>query len=138
MGGISGAFAFGACATSFVRMADAMLRALGGTEVVLRFKGGPLSDGVDGTSRLGVSTMLTEDIAFSPAVLQQSGESTFECMISARAVEEQMEKRQSNTAEEMLQSALGVVHNEKILRIRGIAADLVSGQPYLYRLTVQE
>ena len=136
---------------ALARAAEAMLRALGGCEVTLRFSGGASPDDAASNRRLGLGTSETEDVALSPVVVRYGNTSTsasqtrgtgaddsFEFMIAGSAVDEQVELRQTGTAKALFESALGFVNDGKLLRITGVSADFHSGAAYLYRVTARE
>ncbi len=115
---------------SMLRAADAMLHALGGTEVTLRFPG-PELEGQPPT---------TEDVAISPAVVRNLGATNgrrhFEVVLSVRAMAELADLRQAATPQELLDSCLGVVRNGALLSLERVETDIFAGEPYLYRLIV--
>lgn len=119
-------------------MADALLRSLGGKSIILRFSFASQLDATGASARLGLGSDVTEEVALSPAVVRTSQDGSFECTVSARAVQQQVSVRQSSTAEDLFHSSIGVVCDGKLLRITGVEAELFAGQPYLYRLTIRE
>ncbi len=121
-----------------IRTTDALLRALGGTRIALRFSCASQLDTTGASARLGLTSDVTEEVALSPAVVRASDDGSFVCTVSARPVQQQVDIRQSQTAEDLFQSALGVVRDGKLLRIIGIECELFAGQPYLYRLMIRE
>lgn len=115
---------------SMLRAADAMLHALGGTEVTLRFPAAPM-EGQPAT---------TEDVAISPAVVRNLGASNgrrhFEVVLSARALGALADLCQVASPQELLDSCLGVVRNGALLSLERVETDIFAGEAYLYRLIV--
>ncbi len=120
------------------RVAEAMLGALGGREVALRFRGAPVTDGSEANPRLGLSATVSEDVALSPAVIRDGGDKTFDLVISGRAVQELVDLRQTGTAQALFDAALGFVVDGKSLTIANVSAELLGGTAYLYRITARE
>lgn len=120
------------------RASEAMLRVLGGGKVVVRFKGEPLVDGAGANPRLGLAINLTADVAFAPTAIRDVGDGTYEFVIAARPVQDQIDIRQTGTAQALFDAVLGVVREDKLLRIVNVSAESFAGVPYLYRLRAQE
>jgi hypothetical protein len=120
------------------RAAEAMLRALGGSEVTLRFNGGAISDDAASNPRLGLGANLSEDVALSPVVVRDVGDGALEFVLPASIVEAQVELRQAGTATTLFQAALGFNHNGKLMRIESASTDFHAGAAYLYRVTARE
>lgn len=123
---------------AMARAAEAMLRALGGNEVVLRFAGTPLSDDAASNPRLGLATNACDDVPLSPAVVRNAADDALEFVLPASVVDGQVELRQVGTAKALFESALGFVHDGKLMRIESVAADFQAGAAYLYRVTARE
>jgi hypothetical protein len=123
---------------AMARAAEAMLRALGGSEVTLRFSGGAISDDAASNPRLGLGTNLTEDVALSPVVVRDAGDGVLEFVLPASVVDAQVELRQTGTATTLFQAALGFIHHGKLMRIESASADFHTGAAYLYRVTARE
>jgi hypothetical protein len=123
---------------ALARAAEAMLRALGGCEVVLRFRGAAISDDAGSNPRLGLGTKISEDVTLSPVIVRSAAEDSFEFVIAGSTVDRQVELRQTGTAKALFDSALGFVKDGKLLRVAGVSTDLHSGAAYLYRVTGRE
>lgn len=123
---------------ALVRAAEAMLRSLGGSEVVLRMKGAVDVGTANANPRLGLVTNVGEDVVLAPAVVRDTGDGAFEVVISGRAVEEQVEQRQTGSGEALFEMALGFAVSGKVLRIEEVAVDSFGGVPYLYRVKARE
>ena len=117
---------------ALARAAEAMLRALGGTEVKLRC---PVSAAKDPQSRqLGLEAPVTEDIAISPVVVRRSGDD-LELLIAPSSVAQFIQDR-GQTAEQFFDSVLAVLQENRALRVSSFADDQFAGAAYLYRVTL--
>lgn len=121
---------------SMLRAADAMLHALGGAYVTLRFPG----PRVEHDPRVGLPETLVEDVAISPAVVRriadQNGRRRLEVLFSANALRALADLRSAASPEALLETALGVLRDGTLLRIERVDSDIFAGTPYLYRLIV--
>lgn len=122
------------------RAAEAMLRALGGTEVLVRV---PAGAGVSTEGlRLGFTTRPTEDIAVSPVVRtaakDASAQTRTEFLVAASIMDRIAEDHQYASASDLFSVSLGIVCQGKLFRIAGVRAELFAGAPYLYRVTISE
>jgi len=121
---------------SMLRAADAMLHALGGAYVTLRFPG----PRVEQDPRVGLPETLVEDVAISPAVVRriadQDGRRRLEVLLSANALRALADLRSAASPEALLETALGVLRDGALLRIERVDSDIFAGTPYLYRLIV--
>ena len=96
-----------------MRMADALLRSLGGTAVALRF---PVTAASADAEQLGLSAPVFEDVALSPAVFRRlhaqvgkDGGAVYELLISATAVNAQMALLGLSSVAELFAAGLGIV-----------------------------
>lgn len=136
MGGYSGDVSR---AEALLRAADALLRALGPSEVVLILPV-PMQQT---NSDLGLAAPAVEQLSLSPAVVRKIGSSTttrtqLEVMLSASTVAAQAESRNFDPASALFDSALGVLHGGKLLRIESVGWDSFSDTPYLYRIMLTD
>ncbi|HYX70987.1 MAG TPA: hypothetical protein VE825_17765 [Terriglobales bacterium] len=119
------------------RAAESFLRALGGGSVLLRLPVGAPA----GSSDLGLASPLIEDVALEPAVVralppgQDAGQARIEVLLSAAAVEAQVERSGYPSAEELFAAALGLVLAGKLWRVASVTSDTFAGAAYLYRVT---
>ena len=118
-----------------VRMADGLLRALGGVPISLRL---PTPIATPGTSgELGLSAPIFQDVSLEPVMvrdLSAAKQQKFELLISASAVSQQVELQNADSADALFALALGFVHGDDLLQIESVAADEFAGTPYLYRV----
>lgn len=122
---------------SMARAAEVFLRSLGGGAVLLRLPVGSQP----GSADLGLASPLIEDVALEPAVVralpagQTAAAPRVEILLSAAAVQEQVERRGYPSADELFAAALGLVVAGKLWRIAGVTSDTYAGSTYLYHVT---
>ncbi len=121
---------------SMARAAEVFLRSLGGGTVLLRLPVGSQP----GSADLGLASPLIEDVALEPAVVRslptaQEAAPRVEVLLSAAAVQAQVELRGYQSADALFAAALGLVLAGKLWRIVNLAADTFAGAAYLYRVT---
>lgn len=119
---------------AFIRAADAMLRALGGTSVILRIAvtGGPATG-------LGTAPPLTEDIALAPAAVRALPDAgRVEVLLSASALRHAAQKRGLASADELLAVTLRLLHAGSEMVLDEISSETFAGVPYLYRISARE
>ena len=126
--------------TSAIRAADSLLRSLGGTCISLRIPSPLLSGGTP--TEIGLAPPLYQDITLAPAVLRSLTNSKpalararYEILISASAVQKQIELNNFDSADDFFASSLGLVYQGDLLRVENVARDDFAGSPYLYRIT---
>ena len=124
---------------AMARVTEAMLRALGAAEVTLRLPVAAAQTNAD----LGLATPVTEDVVIKPAVLRSLPSTTkergrMELLVAASTVVEQAVSRNAESADALLDGALGIVHNDKLLRIQSVETHAVAEDPCFYRITAVE
>jgi hypothetical protein len=130
MTGISGAAA--------ARAADAMLRTLGGTEVVLLFAAAGLPG--EGIAELGLVDPGVEQAAIAPViVVELTSESNgprrrIEVVAGQAAMAEQVSQRGVASADVLFETALGLLYCGEVFHIQGFIVERLGGVPYLYRV----
>ena len=131
------------------RAAEAMLRALGGSEVVFRVQA--QMSPAESDHGLGLTAPLTEDVAIAPvvvcAVAPDEGEATrFELLLAPNALSAALTAR-GQTAEEFFATTVGVLHpltaqesaeEPALLHLESVGVELLAGVAYLYRVRVSE
>ncbi len=121
---------------NLARAAEAMLRALGGDTATLLL---PIpTDAALDEDGLGLTAIAAEEVAFSPVVVRSlapaEGRARRELLFPAAAVAAQVDSHGAASAEALFQSALGVRHQGRLLRIESVAPELFAGSAYLYRV----
>ncbi len=124
---------------AMARVTEAMLRALGAAEVTLRL---PVNVALINAD-LGLATPVTEDVVIKPAVLRslpssKAGSGRVELLVAASTVVEQAVSRNAESPEALLDTALGIVHNDKLLRIQSVDVHAIAEDPCFYRITAAE
>ncbi len=124
------------------RSAEAMLRALGGGEVQLRFATLPDSS-APGDARLGLAETGSEDAVVSPVVVRNasganSNAAKTEMLIAASSIEKLVELRSLGSADALFNAAIAVVHQSRAYRIASVSTEFYGGAPYLYCVMVTE
>lgn len=130
MTGISGAAA--------ARAADALLRTLGGTEVVLLFP----AAGMPGDAVAGVG-LVDPGVVQAPIgpviVKERSTENSgprrrIELLAGCSALAEQVSQRNVASADVLFETALGLVYDGEVFHIEGYVVERLEGMAYLYRV----
>jgi len=123
-------------------LADALLRSLAGTSVMLRVTG-PSAPAEQ--SELGLMATAFSEIALSPAVMRKLRPSTqdanaanWELLVSASSVARQVNALNLASAQALFAMALAVNVAGQDYLIDSIASNEAFGQVYLYRLILRE
>jgi hypothetical protein len=130
MTGISGAAA--------ARAADAMLRTLGGTEVILLFAAAGLPG--EGIAELGLVDPGVEQAMISPVIVvelttENNGpRRRIELLAGQEAMEEQVSQRNVASADVLFETALGLLYCGEMFHIQGFVVERIGGVAYLYRV----
>jgi hypothetical protein len=129
---------FGINGVALVRAADAMLRALGGAEVTLLFPQQTLAD--DTSVELGLVDPGVEQVKFSPVVVRnlptgnEGPRRKLEFLLPASLVASEAVDRNVASGADLLNGALGLVHQGETFHIAGITTECFAGTAYLYRV----
>lgn len=131
MTGISGAAA--------ARAADAMIRTMGGTEVILLFPAAGIP--ADAVAGLGLVDPGVVQAAISPVIVREfTAENNgprrrIELLAGSSAMAEQVSQRNVASAEVLFETALGLVYCGELFHIQGFVVERLAGVAYLYRVT---
>ena len=124
------------------RLADALLRAQGGSSVALRMPA-VSADASDG-AQLGLSTQGFQDLALSPAVFRKAratskegDAASYELLVSATAVSQVVGEMQLDSADALFAQAMAVVMGGKLFLIESVTSSVANGKAYLYRLLLR-
>ncbi len=125
------------------RVATALLRAGGGATASLQMP--PLTGDSTDAGQLGLDAPGFLSLPLSPAVFRkarvamQDGElPKYELLVSADAVSAQVSQQKLASAEALFAMAAGVQIAGKLFLIEAVSSSVAQGEPYLYRLLVQE
>jgi hypothetical protein len=128
--------------TAVRRAADAMLRALGGEQVILLL---PLpSAPSDPGSQLGLQDPGVQEVPISPVVSRQlpapaSGpRMRVELLLSASAVAKAVDSLGASSPQALFDSALGIQYGDDLLHIESVTTDYFAATVYLYRVVAVE
>jgi hypothetical protein len=130
MAGVSG----GAAA----RAADAMLRSLGGTDVILLFAAGGMPS--DATAELGLVDPGVVQATIAPVIVRELTTGTngprrrIEVLAGRSALAEQVSQRNVASGDVLFETALGIVYQGEIFHIEGFVVERFGGVAYLYRV----
>ncbi|MFY9647035.1 MAG: hypothetical protein WAK29_17785 [Terriglobales bacterium] len=130
MTGISGAAA--------ARAADAMLKTLGGTEVILLFAAAGLPG--EGVAELGLVDPGVEQALIAPVIVRELTTETngprrhIEVLAGRSTMAEQVSQRNVASAEVLFETALGLVYRGELFHIQGFVVERLAGIAYLYRV----
>ncbi len=121
------------------RAADAMLRTLGGTEVILLFPAAGLPG--DAVADLGLVDPGVVQALISPMIVRELTTETngprrrIEMLAGHAAMAEQVSQRNVATAEVLFETALGLIYRGDLFHIQGFVVERLAGVAYLYRVS---
>lgn len=126
-----------------LRVADALLRSLGGGAVTIRLPGGSI-DASD-AAQIGLSSPSFQDLPLAPSifrrarvVMNEGQPSKFEVLVSASAILQQVSQLNLDSADSLFGMALGMSVGTKFFLIEAVSSPEVFGQVYLYRILLRE
>jgi hypothetical protein len=132
----------GMSSAAVARAADAMLQALGGSDVSMLFPLVTMPN--DPSAQLGLADPGVEQVVFSPVVVRTLLTSTtgprrkLEFLLSGAAVAAQLSLRNVPTAEALFDGALGLVYDNDLFHIENVTTEYFAGTAYLYRVLAVE
>ena len=123
-----------------VRMADALLRTLGGRTVLLHIPSPAIQGDVG--EQVGLGTPQFQDVELGPVVFrrvlvgrgEKTDAATSELLVSAAAVERVVGSLAYDSAAVLFASAAGVLVDGSLLRVVSVTSAQAFGEVYLYRL----
>ena len=125
------------------RLAAALLRAGGGATACLQMP--PLQGDSSNAGQIGLDAPGFLSLPLSPVVFRKSRVTMddgqlpkYELMVSAQAVAAQVAQQKLSSAEALFSMAAGVQVAGKLFLIEAISSSVSQGEPYLYRLLLQE
>jgi hypothetical protein len=123
-------------------LADALLRSVTGTTALLRVTGANTDSS---QSEVGLVATTFFEVVLSPVVMrklrptwQAVGESKWELLVSATAVQRQVDALDLASAQSLFAMTLTVTVAGQNYLIESVAANEAFGQVYLYRLLLRE
>ncbi len=133
---------FGYGGIALQRAADAMLRALGGSSVVLVFPLAVLPD--DPSAQLGLVDPGVQQVPFAPVVVRNLTTTNngprrrLEFLISSSCVAAQLPIMNMASADALFEYALGILFDNQMFHIESVVPEYFGGTAYLYRVTAVE
>ncbi|HTX40777.1 MAG TPA: hypothetical protein VMD25_03025 [Acidobacteriaceae bacterium] len=125
------------------RAAAALLRAGGGTTACLQMP--PLQGDASNAGQIGLDAPGFLSLPLAPVVfrkarvaMQDGTLPKYELLVSAEAVYAQVSEMKLSCAQALFAMASGVIVAGKLFLIEAISASESQGEPYLYRLLIQE
>jgi hypothetical protein len=112
-----------------VRAAEALLRANGGRNVVLRMPG--LAASGDDAEQLGLATPGFQDVVLGPVVFRKA-ESPGKLLVSGAAVAAIVGSMAFDSAEVLFEQAVGVVVGNVLYEVESCVASVSGGVAYCY------
>lgn len=122
-----------------MRAADAMMRTLGGTEVILLFAAAGLPG--EGIAELGLVDPGVVQALIAPVVVREiSTENSgprrhIELLAGQAALAQQVSQRNVASADVLFETALGLVYCGEVFHIQGFMVERLGGVTYLYRVS---
>jgi hypothetical protein len=124
------------------RIADTLLRIAGGREVQVRIATQPsVGDG----GQLGQPSPMYQDYPLAPVVfrrvmptMSQGQPNKYELLISSTAVANLLSSLAASSAQQLFNSALGVVVDGSVMLIEAVAESEAFGSTYLYTLALRD
>jgi hypothetical protein len=124
------------------RLADALLRSVGGASALLRVTGANVDTS---QSEVGLLATTFAQISLSPVVMRklrpaftEGGQSKWELLVSATSVQTQIGALDLPSAQALFAMTLAVTVAGQDYLIESIASNEAFGQVYLYRLLLRE
>jgi hypothetical protein len=124
------------------RLADVLLRAMGGRLVKLRMPAPAVP--ADITEQLGIATPLFQDLELKPVVFRKAraivtlgNGARWELLVSASVVGSVVGSLAYASASLLFAQALGVMVEDELLEIVSATAEQAFGRPYVYRLVLR-
>lgn len=114
-------------------MADALLRSLGGRRVLLRIPAPAVAG--DLGEQVGLAAPQFQDVELAPVVFRRSA--GHELLVSGSTVAHLVGSLQFGSAALLLQSAAGVVIDDRLYAVLSVASAEAFGAVYLYRVKLQ-
>ena len=123
-------------------LADALLRSVAGTTALFRVTGANTDTNM---SELGLVATTFADVVVSPVVMrklrptwQECGEPTWELLVSATGVQQQISAMDLPSAQSLFSMTLAVAVAGQDYLIESVSSSEAFGQVYLYRLLLRE
>ncbi len=133
---------FGVSGNAVLRAADAMLRALGGSEISILLSAVNLAD--DTSAQLGIADPGVEQVPLSPVVarnlpIQNNGpRRRLEFLVPASAASDAATARNFASGQALFDGCLGLLYQSELFHVEGVTTEYFAGTAYLYRVIAVE
>jgi len=120
-----------------MRAADALLRALGGDQIVLVL---PQPESGSDSMQLGLTDPGVQQVMITPVVVRTLPAPTtgprvrLEFLVSASAIANAVSAEGAASAEALFDLALGIQYQADLFHIESVSTDYFAGTAYLYRV----
>lgn len=124
------------------RAADAMLRSLGGCEIVLLLPMTAMAGDLAG--QLGLADPGVRQVVITPVIARELATDNVgprrrvEFLVPASALANAQSEYNFAGAEQMIEASLGISYQGEIFHIEGFATECFGGTTYLYRVVAVE
>ncbi|MGO9086562.1 MAG: hypothetical protein ACLQBK_15140 [Candidatus Sulfotelmatobacter sp.] len=132
----------GICGTAMMRVADALLKALGGDTVSLLLPASAMAS--DSAGQLGLVDPGMQEVVISPVVTRELATGNvgprrrIEFTLPASAITESLPGLGMGTAEDLFNAALGLNYNNDLFHIEGVVPESFAGTVCFYVVTAVE
>ena len=133
---------FGISGNAVLRAADAMLRALGGSEISVLLPAVNIAD--DTSAQLGIADPGVEQVPLSPVVARSlptennGPRRRLEFLIPASSTSEAATAHNLPSGQALLDGCLGLLYQSELFHVEGVVTEYFAGTAYLYRVTAVE
>jgi hypothetical protein len=120
------------------RAADAIIQALGGTEVTLLFAAAGMP--AEAAAELGLVDPGVEQAPIAPVIVRElttennGPRRRIELLVGRSALIEQVSQRNVASGDVLFKTALGIVYRGEMFHIEGFVTERFGGMTYLYRV----
>ena len=126
---------------ALARAAAALLRVLGGYDIQVLV---PAPVAPDSGAQLGLVAPVTNTLTVAPAAVRSLsndnhvGRLRVQFLFAPSVMEAILRDQGMSSVEAFFNSAIGIVHEGRILRVEKVDSDVMGGVAYLYRVTAVE
>ncbi len=126
---------------ALARATEALLRALGGDDIQVLF---PSPAAPDNSAQLGLVAPGVNEVIIAPAAARSlssdnhQGRLRIQFLFAASVIDTILQGQGVTSAEVFFNSALGIVHQGRLLRVESVDTDFIGSLAYLYKVTAVE
>jgi hypothetical protein len=128
--------------SAVTRAADAMLRSLGGSEIVLLLPMTAIASDLAG--QLGLADPGVQQVVITPVIARELATDNtgprrrVEFLVPASSLADAQAEYDFAGAEQMIEASLGISYQGEIFHIEGFAPECFGGTTYVYRVVAVE